>query len=728
MSLRIKKTKSSIVSQPPQGILQKIVRLITRQWQTGVVQKLDYLRPTYTQRFSQTSAALGTFSKKLSLDSLLSDQKQILSLADLYLKHTFDLLGSGWIQVGHDTNCLGVEGHRYSMDRGYKIDTQGRWLKRKINATNRTYSKMIWDLIPDDYIPIDWQLDFKSGYRWREKKPTQHCSPAPLPGVDIKVPWELSRMQHLPQLVWAFGLASQGVKDAKPAEVYSNEFRNQILDFIATNPPRFGVNWHCPMDVGIRVSNWLLAYDLIKAQGASFDPEFDQAFKNSVYDHGLHIIQNLEWKPNLRGNHYLANIVGLLFVSTYLPRSSETDTWLAFSVQELIQAMKEQFNSDGSNFEASTSYHRLSGEMMLFATALVLGLPTDKRDALQHYTPISLFPGLKLQNPPLPFYPIPGLNQTSPLPSSHFEQLERLANFTRAVIKPSGQVVQVGDNDNGRFLKLHPKFLEAELTEDHLNHSHLVRTIDTLFRKQNDISETPEIDSQIITNLTGGNVVSSSSKTDLTPHHSFETNSTWDEEKQKLDALPSEQCNTYEIFSQGNNLKSDLKTLCFPDFGLYLILSPILFLSIRCGPVGQNGYGGHAHNDALSIELQINGTDFISDPGSYLYTPLPEIRNAYRSVKAHFAPHVDQQEPNPIDTNLFHMEDRAQAQCLYFGDKGFIGMHEGFGFPVYRLIKVEEDRLIIKDGIDGPEKLVPLDPLNPTNGLPISSGYGIRLQ
>ena len=152
-----------------------------------------------------------------------------------------------------------------------------------------------------------------------------------------------------------------------------------------------------------------------------------------------------------------------------------------------------------------------------------------------------------------------------------------------------------------------------------------------------------------------------------------------------------------------------------------------MFLSIRCGPVGQNGNGGHAHNDALSIELQIDGIDRITDPGSYLYTPLPEIRNAYRSIKAHFAPYMDQREPNHIDHNLFRMEDRAQTQCLYFGDKGFIGMHIGYGSPVYRLIQVQEDRLVIKDGIDGPEKLVPLDPLNPTNGLLFSSGYGIQL-
>jgi len=729
------------------------MRLIHRQWQSGVVQKLDYLRPTYIRNFSRTSAPLGAFLKKPPLDYLIADSEQTLALADLYLNHTFDLLGSGSVQVRHGMDCRGLESYRYPMGPTHKIDHQGIWLKHRVNASNKTYSKKIWRMISHDYIPIDWQLDFKSGYRWQEKKPASYCSPAPLPGVDIKVPWELSRMQHLPQLAWAYCLALQEVKETQPPETYSNEFRNQILDFVATNPPRFGVNWHCPMDVGIRVSNWLVAYDLFKAQGASFDPEFEQVFKNSIYDHGLHIIQNLEWSPTLRSNHYLANIVGLLFVSAYLPRSPEIDTWLAFSVQELIHAMDEQFHLDGSNFEASTSYHRLSAEMMLYGTALILGLPDNKREALKHYRPISLFPGPKLEKAPLPFFPIPGLDQTSPLPPTHFEKLERAADFTRATMKPNGQAIQIGDNDSGRFLKLHPKFYKATLNEiqalyqnlhdytgfesvaqywieDHLNHSHLTRSIDGLFGKQADTSEPTDIEAQIICDLAGGKTLSPSNakaSTSGTNIHISSRNSSWDEGKQKLDELSPEQCNTYEIFAHGHNLKSNLKYICFPDFGLYLMVSRTMFLSIRCGPVGQNGNGGHAHNDVLSIELQIDGIDRITDPGSYLYTPLPEIRNAYRSIKAHFAPHVDQREPNPIDDNLFQMEDRAQAQCLYFGDNGFIGMHTGYGSPVYRLIQVEEDRLIIKDGIDGPQKLVPLDPLNPTNGLPFSSGYGVRL-
>ena len=67
-------------------------------------------------------------------------------------------------------------------------------------------------------------------------------------------------------------------KEISDPDVYVKEFRNQILDFIASNPPRFGTNWFSTMDVGIRVSNWLVAYDLFKAFGVSFDPEFERIF------------------------------------------------------------------------------------------------------------------------------------------------------------------------------------------------------------------------------------------------------------------------------------------------------------------------------------------------------------------------------------------------------------------------------------------------------------------
>jgi hypothetical protein len=85
----------------------------------------------------------------------------------------------------------------------------------------------------------------------------------------------------------------------------------------------------------------------------------DTFLTRSIYEHGLHIVTNLEWHDQVRGNHYLADIAGLAFIAAYLPSTSETDVWLAFVVQELVTEVKHQFYPDGGNFEGSTAYSLL---------------------------------------------------------------------------------------------------------------------------------------------------------------------------------------------------------------------------------------------------------------------------------------------------------------------------------------------------------------------------------
>ncbi len=60
---------------------------------------------------------------------------------------------------------------------------------------------------------------------------------------------------------------------------------------------------------------------------------------------------------------------------------------------------------------------------------------------------------------------------------------------------------------------------------------------------------------------------------------------------------------TLEIIVPGGNLRENLVSLAYPDFGIYVFRSRRLFLAVRCGAIGQRGRGGHAHNDQLAIEL-----------------------------------------------------------------------------------------------------------------------------
>ena len=165
---------------------------------------------------------------------------------------------------------------------------------------------------------IHWQKDYKSNYIWEpifykdidyrdyEKK------------YDIKVPWELSRFQHLVTL----GQAYQFTSDEK----YAKEFISQIQDWIDKNPIGYGVNWVCTMEVAIRAINWIRVY-LLFAGSALLTDDFLVKFFRSLYMHGIHVRNNLEWNSGNTTNHYLADIVGLVFLGSFFSDTREGRKW-----------------------------------------------------------------------------------------------------------------------------------------------------------------------------------------------------------------------------------------------------------------------------------------------------------------------------------------------------------------------------------------------------------------
>lgn len=616
------------------------------------------------------------------------NKSELKYISQRFCEHRFDLLGTGWRKNSYSAKPKGFEGYVYNNNIQYHIDEDGDFLNRLLLPAHIRKSKDIWKQISSEYDPINWQMDFKSGFIWSTKKWYKNQTYGRRPGADIKVPWELARLQHLPQLAICAGVLE------KFKEALINEFKNQILDFIATNPPRMGVNWSCTMDVAIRAANMLIACDMFKQidDKGILDNDFIRIFVNSIHQHGLHIVNNLEYGKRLTTNHYLSNIGGLLFIAAYLECTPETDQWLSFSVQELISEVKKQFYNDGTNFEASTSYHRLSAEIVIYATALVLGLPQAKKNVLSCYNFKKWKHQPHLVPSPIMHYILPSENnkkirtiEKSPFPVWYFERLERMAEFTMNITKPNGNIHQVGDNDSGRFFKLHPVYekmtvSEAKakyknlagydefpdthiyLDENILDHRHLVAAINSLFNRKDfkQFSGSGWIDGILIRQLSQGiRVQSYHFKKNLNTHAVIEpvVNSLSPEIKSEnyysfIHAIPI----------PGKALKG-LKLYTYPDFGLYIYKSPELYCAIRCGSVGQNGNGGHAHNDNLSIELNINKKDICIDPGSYIYTALPDMRNKFRSIISHAVPIVNMHEQNSWGNgihDLFRIKERVR--------------------------------------------------------------------
>jgi heparinase II/III-like protein len=741
------------VSMSPHALLRKMIGKVWRAHRGRQERSRDWRQCVYLAPEQAAPGPLRSCFGSFPFAAVI-DPGPLMAVTEYYLAHRFDLLGAGWIQVRHGMICRGIEGHLYPPGVPVTADRAGQWLTGLVPPASLAEAQRIWQLIEPGYTPLDWQLDIKSGYRWSSCTWYRDIQYGHLPGVDIKVPWELARMQHLPQLGVVACLSAAGRVKTRTPNAYAGEFRNQVLDFIATNPPRFGVNWTTTMDVAIRVANWLVAYDLFRAGGVTFDPEFDRVFVRSVLEHGRHIIQNLEWAADLRGNHYLANIVGLLFVAAYLPRSAETDAMLAFAVQEVIAETDVQFTADGANFEASTCYHRLSAELVVYAAALILGLGSEKLAALREYDRRRLASIPSVKPAPTRLYQLPNEGRLTPLPPWFLERVERMAEFTLHITKPDGQVPQIGDNDSGRFLKLFPVLHRTSVAEarqryaslkgyaelpdgaeyweeDHLDHRHLIAAVAGLLDRpafSEFAGSTAE--SGLVRKLAGGAAVSSPARR-VSPAERVRLGTTTilaDTEK-RLSSLPERCFRRVPIELPGRQTWDQLQLLAYPDFGLYLAQSSHMYLAIRCGSIGQNGMGGHAHNDQLHLELVVDGKQWITDPGTYVYTPLPEERNAYRSTGAHFTPRLTGPEPARLDLGLFRLGGESRARCVYWGPEGFAGVLQTKNRRATCIVRLQEGVLVVVHGAEGCQLAGPVGErvdwraLLPT--VPLSPGYGI---
>lgn len=246
------------LSSPPRQTAMIGARKL-RGWYAGLLERQrSGSRPSYDLART-TGAQLARFVEPPRHEMLASRREQLTALADLYLDHRFDLLGSGWVRVQHGMSATGVDGIRYARSPSIAHEDDRKSVMGLLNHANRAEATRIHALISRAYQAIDWQLDFKSGFRWSEATWFREIRYGAARGADVKVPWELGRCQHLPQLALAAVLASED-GDAERVDRLRQEFRDQVLDVVSANPPRFGVQWVSTMDVAIRVANWLLAW------------------------------------------------------------------------------------------------------------------------------------------------------------------------------------------------------------------------------------------------------------------------------------------------------------------------------------------------------------------------------------------------------------------------------------------------------------------------------------
>ena len=218
--------------------------------------------------------------------------------------------------------------------------------------------------------PIDWHTDFKTGHSW-PVAPSRGLDYADLAHPsDVKVPWELSRLQWLLPAGQAYLLTGD--------ERYATAVREVIEEWLDANPYGYGPNWCVAMEAALRIVSWTWLFHALGGSDAWSDARFRSRFLVGLYLHGDFVERNIE-RSDVNGNHYTADATGLTFAGLFFGTGAAPTRWATRGWQILLDELPKQFTPDGVDFEASVPYHRLVTELFalpaLYRQQLGLGVP-----------------------------------------------------------------------------------------------------------------------------------------------------------------------------------------------------------------------------------------------------------------------------------------------------------------------------------------------------------------
>jgi len=489
----------------------------------------------------------------------------------------------------------------------------------------------------NEYRQINWHRDFRSDYQWPSTYWYFDKRLAPRAGSDVKIPWELSRFVHVGIL--AHGEIEQG----------GHEFILQVMDWIANNDRFRGVNWSSELVVALRAINWIWGLHLFKPIISRY-PKVLRIVSESLFDHRVYLQRNLAFHELYTDDHYLADLVGILYICAAFPEFPDSDEWCLFALKGIESEMTIQVLDDGYSGMMSSSYHRFVVELFLSGAALSERLPHHRVNRLLNTTSASAWPYVNYRDLELSL--VPGEQVFS---GSFYKKLHKMASITMEITKPNGLVPQFGDNDSARV----HRFFDS-LDHDGRDHRHLLATVgwllgDEIYKKYGE-EFTLEAD------LICGN------------------------------AVPSVCYFGISEYGVGDGFNM------FPDSGIAVYKSASLYLSVICTPNGyRDGKGGHAHNDKLSFELNVNGVDLIVDGGCPFYTSHPELRNNFRSTSSHNTLSILGVEQDPFVDDLFSLPQSSSPELEKISDNIVIGRHYGYGCMHQRRFEVSDNGLTIED-------------------------------
>jgi hypothetical protein len=255
--------------------------------------------------------------------------------------------------------------------------------------------------------PIDWNRDHK------------HRKAAPMrfaPWIDYrdfavtgdcKFVWEPNRHHQLVVL----GRAYRATGDVR----YASAAKEQLDSWLEQCPYGIGMNWRSPLELGIRLINWVWALDLVRDSGV-VDEAFRVRLLNSAYLHLWEISRKYSRGSSVN-NHLVGEAAGVFIGSTYFHNLKHAARWRARSREILCEEILRQTYPDGCTREQALGYHLFVLQFFLLAGLV-------------------------------------GRWSGEDFPRAYWERLERMFAFVGALSEGGRTLPMFGDCDDGYVLDL----------------------------------------------------------------------------------------------------------------------------------------------------------------------------------------------------------------------------------------------------------------------------------
>ncbi len=255
--------------------------------------------------------------------------------------------------------------------------------------------------------PIDWNRDH------------EHGRPAPVGFSasidyrdfsvtgDAKVVWEPNRHHHLVVLARAF----RATGDVR----YALAVLEQLESWLVQCPYGTGMNWRSPLELGIRLINWVWAVDLIRDSGLVSDA-MARRLTDAVYLHLLEVSRKYS-QASSANNHRIGEAAGVFIASSYFSGFAQARQWREESRRILADEITAQSYPDGCTREHAFGYHLFVLQFFIVAEAIA------RRTG-------------------------------GGFGKAYCERLGSMAAFAEALAEAGGQAPLFGDSDDGYVLDL----------------------------------------------------------------------------------------------------------------------------------------------------------------------------------------------------------------------------------------------------------------------------------